>query len=260
MTAQWVPSDRMHVISKWSEGGVREGSVRNSRQCRSWWGVGVLVAQLGCGGGVMPVLEVEEGVSWALAERRAATLSDVRYRYALQVPRELAASLSGTVGIEFRWSDPDAHALVLDFKDPGARVTKLQVNGVSVDWTPRFDHVLLPATALLPEARNHVEVAFVAGDEALNRNEEFLYTLFVPDRAHFSLPLFDQPNLKARFSLTLEVPEGWVALANGEGPALPGEAGTSIYRFDETEPIPSYLFAFAVGKFQIEVAERAGQR
>ena len=259
MTAQWEQSDRMHVISDWSEDGVREGSVSSARQCRSWWGVGVLVAQLGCGGGAMSVLEVDEGVSWALAERRAATLSDVHYRYALQVPRELATPLSGTVGIEFRWSDPDAHALVLDFKDPGARVTKLQVNGVSVDWTSRFDHVLLPAAALVPGARNHVEVAFVAGDEALNRNEEFLYTLFVPDRAHFSLPLFDQPNLKARFSLTLEVPEGWVALANGEGLALPGDAGTSVYRFDETEPIPSYLFAFAVGEFQIEVAERAGR-
>ena len=71
MTAQWEPSDRMPAISDWSEGGVREGSVSNARQCRSWWGVGVLVAQLGCGGGAMSVLEVDEGVSWALAERRA---------------------------------------------------------------------------------------------------------------------------------------------------------------------------------------------
>ena len=35
------------------------------------------------------------------------------------------------------------------------------------------------------------------------------------ERHHFSLPVFDQPDLKARWRLELELPEEWVAVANG---------------------------------------------
>ena len=52
-------------------------------------------------------------------------------------------------------------------------------------------------------------------DAPLNRNDEFLYTMFVPARAHQAFPCFDQPDLKARWSLALDVPAGWQALGNG---------------------------------------------
>ena len=220
-----------------------------------------LQVQVARGGIAMPAVELEAGVSWALAELRAETLSDVRYRYRLRVPDARDTPLEGTVEARFLWSDPEARDVVLDFKDPAKRVTAVRANGASVAWVPRHDHVVVPGSALTPGARNHVTVDFVAGDEALNRNDDFLYTLFVPDRAHFSLPLFDQPSLKARFSLTLDVPDGWVAVANGgatEEPRPGGQAGAT-YRFTETKPIPTYLFAFAVGAFQIEVAERSGR-
>ena len=210
----------------------------------------------------MPALEVDDGVSWVLAELRARTLSDVRYRYHLRVPRARETPLEGTLVADFHWSDARANALVLDFKDPVERVRAVRVDGVSVDWEAQHDHVVVPASALTAGERNRVEVEFEAGDEALNRNDDFLYTLFVPDRAHFSLPLFDQPNLKARFSLTLDVPDGWVAVSNGgvtETVAPAAAGGATIHRFAETEPIPTYLFAFAVGDFQIEAAERAGR-
>ena len=61
------------------------------------------------------------------------------------------------------------------------------------------------------------------------------------------------------------MPDGWVAVANGgvtdktAQNASPGAARETTYRFAETEPIPTYLFAFAVGDFQIDVTERAGR-
>ena len=209
-----------------------------------------------------PVIDIDEGVSWTLAEHRAATLSDLRYRYHLRIPRERSAPVSGTVEIRFAWSDPEGRDLVVDFKDPSRRVAAVRANGAAVDWAPRHDHVVVPAAALRPDAGNRVELDFEAGDEALNRNDDFLYTLFVPDRAHFSLPLFDQPNLKARFALTLEAPAGWVAVANGEtleAPAGGDAGGPATWRFAETQPIPTYLFAFAAGRFQVETVERAGR-
>ena len=223
-------------------------------------GVATLTAHMACGRDVGPAIPLDDGVSWALAEVRARTLSDIHYTYHLRVPRALGTPLEGTLVADFDWSDERANGLVLDFKDPAARIRGLRVNGAPVEWEARHDHVVVPAEALTPGARNRVDVDFEAGDEALNRNDNFLYTLFVPDRAHFSLPLFDQPNLKARFSLTLEVPDGWVAVANGRvTDDAPGADGGTTYRFAQTEPISTYLFAFAVGDFQIDVAERAGR-
>ena len=211
----------------------------------------------------MPPIEIDEGVSWTLAEHRAATLSGLRYRYHLRIPPARDAPVTGTVEIRFAWSDPRGLDVVLDFKDPSQRVSAVRANGAAVEWVPRHDHVVVPAAALRPDEENRVELDFEAGDEALNRNDDFLYTLFVPDRAHFSLPLFDQPNLKARFELTLEAPAGWLAVANGEtveGADGAGDDGPVSWRFAETRPIPTYLFAFAAGRFQVETAERAGRR
>ncbi|MEE2635632.1 MAG: M1 family aminopeptidase [Acidobacteriota bacterium] len=233
--------------------------------CRRRWlvssGATLWLASSGYGQTVRPVLEMEEGVSWALAEQRAATISDLQYQYRLTVPRGLETPVDGAVEVSFVWDDPFRHDVVLDFKDPAERVHSVHVNGRVVAWSTSFDHIVLPVDSLRAGSTNRVEVVFIAGDDALNRNEEFLYTLFVPDRAHFSLPLFDQPNLKARFSLELTVPDGWVAVTNGTVTDEPDlvVGGADRYVFRETQPIPTYLFAFAVGVFQIEEAERDGR-
>jgi aminopeptidase N len=75
---------------------------------------------------------------------------------------------------------------------------------------------------------------------------QYLYSLFVPADASSAFPCFDQPDLKARFSLALQMPAKWRAVSNA--PALEEAAGRA--RFAETEPIPTYLFAFAAGPFE----------
>lgn len=208
-------------------------------------------------------------MAWELARHRQRTISDVRYRVELSVPASRSRPVTGSTRISFRWSDPDRHPLVVDFKDPGERVASVRVNGDSVGWRAEADHVVISGDALRPDAENEVRLEYEAGDEALNRHDDFLYTLFVPDRAHFSLPLFDQPNLKGRFSLVLQVPEGWSAVSNGPGSRTPEAGDLTGHRpltlasrtvtFAETEPLPTYLFAFAAGEFRAETAERAGR-
>ena len=102
-------------------------------------------------------------------------------------------------------------------------------------------------------------IEFVAGDEPLNRDREFLYTLFVPARAHRAFPCLDQPDLKARYTLTLEVPPGWQAVSNAAAAASEADERRTRVRFAETPPIPTYLFAFAAGRFTVETARRNGR-
>jgi len=56
-------------------------------------------------------------------------------------------------------------------------------------------HIVIDRS-LLSKSYNRVEVGFRAGDLSLNRNDEYLYTLFVPDRASTAFPCFDQPDIK----------------------------------------------------------------
>jgi aminopeptidase N len=85
---------------------------------------------------------------------------------------------------------------------------------------------------------------------------EYIYTLFVPMDAGLASPCFDQPDLKGRFKLTLHVPAEWTVISNTAGHALSrgtmSDASLSNWEFffDETEPISTYLFAFAAGPFR----------
>ncbi|MEK9506838.1 M1 family aminopeptidase [Gemmatimonadota bacterium Y43] len=219
---------------------------------------------------------LEPGVSRVLAEIRAATISEVAYHVRLDIPADRAVAVEGSIEASFVWNDPESREIVLDFKDPEQRVRSVSNEAGEVSWRAEFDHIVLDPDDFRAGEENRVEIEFEAGDEALNRNDEFLYTLFVPDRAHFSLPVFDQPDLKARVSWELTVPEGWVAVANGpaeSGPPVPPElagegmaenagdsTGPRTYTFAPSRPIPTYLMAFAAGRFTIEQAERDGRR
>ena len=55
------------------------------------------------------------------------------------------------------------------------------------------------------------------------------------------------------------MPAGWVAVANGAELSRDTAGDRTRIRYGETQPIPTYLFAFAAGQFQVETAERNGR-
>ena len=202
------------------------------------------------------------GVPAGLAEERAARISDLRYDLYFRVPAGRTDPITGGVMITFRLQDA-SRPLALDFA-PGRdhAVRSVVVNGKGGEPGIVNDHVMLPAAALAT-GENRVVIDFEAGDAPLNRNDDFLYTIFVPARAHEAFPCFDQPDLKARWTLALDVPAEWVTVANGAEVSRrqePGDPGRVRVRFAPTEPIPTYLFAFAAGRFSVEEAERNGRK
>ena len=201
-------------------------------------------------------LPVEPGVSLELARERAARVSDLRYELKFSIPAALEEPCAGEVTIRFELSRRGS--LQLDFR-PGAEAVRwMSVNGREVKPDVRSEHIVIPAKALHKGA-NKVSVSFVPDDAPLNRRPEFLYSLLVPDRARTLFPCFDQPDLKARFSLTLEIPEEWVAVANSAKLDERVEQGRKLLRFQETAPLPTYLFAFAAGRWNTATFERGGQ-
>ncbi|MCY4025246.1 MAG: M1 family aminopeptidase [Acidobacteria bacterium] len=221
-----------------------------------------VVATLAILGGVtlahaQSVVDAGPGVPRTLADHRAAVIGDLRYDLRLSVPEESAAPVTGRVSASFRLTE--AGPLVFDFAQPADHVHAVRVGGAPVAFEVRDEHVVVPAAAVRA-GPVVVDIEFTAGDGSLNRQPDFLYTLFVPDRARVAFPLFDQPNLKARLRLQLDLPAEWRAVANGSAASREVRGERATIAFTETEPISSYLFAFAAGEFQVEEAERGGRR
>ena len=216
-----------------------------------------LVPKFGPTGGAATFPDLSPGVSWELAEHRARTISELRYEIRLSIPRERTAPIRGHERVRLHLSDASS-PLVLDFRQPAEHIQEVRVGAEPVDYDVVNGHIVVPAAALR-EGENTLEIAFVAGDEALNRSDDFLYALFVPDRASQTFPSFDQPNLKARFKLVLETPAEWKAVSNGRLDERDDEGDRATWVFDETRPISTYLFTFAAGDFQVERAERGGR-
>lgn len=209
----------------------------------------LILTFLGCSG-------PEPGVSLQLARERKEAISGLGYELFFNLPEDPKAPIRATQTIRFNLETP--RQIVLDFKEDPAFVTLVQVNGRAAQYRFTNEHIVLPRRYFNKD-NNIIAVDFRAGEQSLNRNEEFLYTLLVPDRARTLFPCFDQPNLKAAYTLTLEVPDHWVAVSNTAPNETSLENKRKTIRFGTTEPLSTYLFSFVAGEFQQETQTRNGR-
>nr|WP_245849623.1 M1 family aminopeptidase [Hymenobacter crusticola] len=190
---------------------------------------------------------VEKGVSEALASFRKKNVSQVAYNLAFTIPAQKAMPITASESVFFHLKD-NKQLLQLDFKEKNDHLKRVLVNKKVVPIDHRNEHLVLPASALRQGA-NEVKIEFTAGNLSLNRSDDYLYTLLVPERARTVFPVFDQPNLKASFTLSLSLPTAWQAVANGPLQDSVVTGASKTYRFAPSDTISTYLFSFAAGKF-----------
>lgn len=228
---------------------------------------------------------LEPGVSQALARWRAANYSDVRYK--LNITLEKGAPLmKGDIEISVKLTERGAkNDLVLDWRTtqfqndkdkPFADVIKVNAqlvkdtvpNGV-FDYQTNKEHLIV-SKKYLKTGENTLLIKFASpiktSGSAITRyidkedGAEYIYSLFVPSDASTAFPVFDQPDLKAKFSLSVNAPQSWKVVSNTEyevlSPNLENDSTKSfksqlktIHQFTETKPISTYVFAFAAGDF-----------
>jgi len=198
---------------------------------------------------------VEAGVSRSLAEYRKKHIDELSYQLSFNIPADKNADIPATALIRFKLN-ARSNPLQLDFKGSKEQILKLTVNGHPAAVNYQNEHLLLDSTVLV-QGLNQVQIEFRAGNAALNRNSDYLYTLFVPDRARTAFPCFDQPDLKATFDLKLEIPSTWNVIANGQLQDSLVINDRKTCSFASSDRISTYLFAFAAGKFQ-RVRKAAG--
>jgi aminopeptidase N len=206
---------------------------------------------------------IEPGVSLQLAQERVRVLKDVRYRLHFTLPEDIKTPVTGEETLSFDCLD-NTLPLQIDFKGEPSQVGEIRVNGQVVPTRFEQEHLILESR-YLHKGTDSVHIQFTAGDRPLNRNKDYLYTLLVPDRARTLFPCFDQPNLKAIFTLSLTLPPTWKALSNaprGNHVTMEDRVSVDPYThqrvsdvsimtlpFLPSDKISTYLFSFAAGKF-----------
>ena len=238
---------------------------------------------------------IETGVSQTLAKWRAANYSDVRYKLNLTLEK-MSPTLKGTIEIRVKLSEPPAsaggsnsQAIILDWRKIRGKEELSTVSNVSVNNKP----VILAANppddaggsdnaAKFEEINEHLvfKDGVIKGENVVKLDftspiltsggaitryvdkedgAEYVYSLFVPSDASTAFPVFDQPDLKARFQLGIRPPRNWKVVSNLSVSVIsrmcPMDSG--FYDFEETKPISTYVFAFAAGEFA-EFTETGG--
>ncbi len=206
--------------------------------------------------------DMQTGVSATLATKRALQLRMVHYNLALDVTNSDFAT--GTVNISFQKRGNDD--VIIDFR--GTSITRIVANGKVLDpkrkevWNGA--HARIPAN-ILHDGENALTLAFTspiapAGASIIRTHDvtdgaDYLYTLLVPSDANLLFPCFDQPDIKARVTLELTTVGGWKALGNGKLLGIDTVSTSSassayVFKFAPTEPISTYLIAFAAGPWK----------
>jgi aminopeptidase N len=223
----------------------------------------LLLALAGSAAPAAHAADIPGGIPRALAEPRAARVSDLHYQLSYTLTPH-APTAQATEQIRFNLANT-AEPLLLDFRD--GQVSSLKLNGAPIPTAIDHGHLVLPVDHLRT-GTNTLEAKFAASiaaaGKAITRFEdrddgsEYLYTLFVPMDASMAFPCFDQPDLKGRFKLQVQAPKDWTVISNTASTPHPlGFSGSATTSFEETQPIPTYLFAFAAGPF-IDVHPTAG--
>ena len=190
---------------------------------------------------------VSKGIEWSLATERSSKIQHLAYEISLIIPSEKKSPIKATEMITFNTTGFN-QPLQIDFKEDSSHLQSMRVNGHSTSIKLINEHIVIDQH-LFHTGTNSITIDFIAGDGALNRNNDYLYALFVPERARTVFPCFDQPDLKATFTLSVLAPAGWKVLTNGSLKDSSTIGTQTNWHFSKSDKIPTYLFSFTAGNY-----------
>ena len=196
-------------------------------------------------------LILEKGISYELATYRKQQISNVVYDLHFKILKDKQQKISSKLAINFTILNLK-NDVFLDFNEATSNIKSIKVNTKISLINHKKEHIIIDKK-LLVLGENSIEILFNAGETSLNRNDDFLYTLLVPDRASTLFPCFDQPDIKANYNLRITTPKEWKVLAGGLVESSLEIDGFIEHTFATSDLMSTYLFSFVAGKFTEEI-------
>ena len=201
---------------------------------------------------------MDDNLTRAEAEHRATYLSGVSYEVHLDLTTGADTFVSDTT-IRFA-GNLTGQATFVDLD--AAALREVVLNDRPLDASAYdAERGRFPVRGLLPTnvLRMVADCAYKRTGVGLHRfvdpvdGKVYLHTQLEPFEAHRVFACFDQPDLKASFTLTVKAPEDWTVITVGRATGREG----GVWTFEPTPPIPPYLAAVVVGPYH-EVRDTHG--
>jgi len=189
------------------------------------------------------------------AMARSARVANVDYT--LQFTLTGKESFAGITTLEFDLKDTD-QPLTIDLDK--AKIASMTVNGKTV--TPQYNQWFITiAAADLKAGRNSVTIAYErlhsTNGEGLHRMVDpvdgrvYTYSHFEPAAAHQMFALFDQPDLKGSYQVTVTTPADWVVSSTMRESGIKDVPGGKEWTFPRTKKLSPYNFAMHAGPYKV---------
>ncbi len=194
-------------------------------------------------------------LSQADAFARSARVANVDY--VLDFALTGKESFSGTSKISFDLNDA-SQALTIDLDK--ATIASLSVNGKTIASQYNNWFITVPASALI-KGRNTISVSYErlhsTNGEGLHRMVDpvdgrvYTYSHFEPAAAHQMFALFDQPDLKATYQITVTAPSDWQVVSTMRESAIADAAAGKRWIFPKTKKLSPYNFSMHAGPYKV---------
>lgn len=148
----------------------------------------------------------------------------------------------------------------LDLK--GLEVTEVRVDGRKARFTRDGQELTVrPASPLKKGVRFRTTVEYGGGPTAMTdddgsregwvRTPDGAFVVGEPAGSMTWFPVNNHPSDKAAYDITITVPEGYTAVANGELREETTDRGRTTFRWHSAEPMAGYLATASIGKYDV---------
>ncbi|KFZ37377.1 aminopeptidase N [Shewanella mangrovi] len=189
------------------------------------------------------------------AMARSARVSDVSYK--LRFNLDGSEKFSGVTDLSFQLQDTNS-PLTIDLNK--ATITRLVINGHPL--YPKYNGLFLAINPqMLNSGLNQIHIEYnrphSTNGEGLHRfvdpvdGKVYLYSHFEPAAAQQMFPVFDQPDLKATYELTVSAPKDWQVISATRETAIDANGDKNLWHFPLSPKLSPYNFAMHAGPYHM---------
>lgn len=208
---------------------------------------------------ILPLVErmQSESLSDEYAAVRAMQVSNVSYQLSVVLDKE-KTNFEGVSQITFDLIENNTNDLTIDF-DKGV-VESITSNGEPVNFTYSKWFITVAKEAL-NAGKNTLVITYnrpyATDGSGLHRfvdpenSEVYLYTDFEPYDANRLFPHFDQPNLKATYTLDVKAPKDWKVISSTRETEIEALDNANHWVFPTSKKFSSYVFSLHAGNYTV---------
>jgi aminopeptidase N len=196
----------------------------------------------------------DDDLNFKIAQQRKEQVESVSYDLFFELDKNVSGFSGKTViSAKLRqWKNP------LTIDSMVKKLKTVKVNGkVLSNFTQRLGSFDIPVSHLTSNVVIEIDYSSdysnTAGGFIRSRDpedgSEYVYTDFEPYSAHKLFPCIDQPDLKARFSVSVLAPLDWLVIQNELIKSVEKKGVKNLTHFQTTPFISTYLFFLGAGPF-----------